>query len=176
MGRRSKIISGGSKASHNSMLMAVGFGGGIISDAVLYSLKIPGHNVKIASCDALTLGDIYEIVFFGFLTWIGVLYNRHDLSAFSYGLLAGKLFPTVITPAVPGVGRYIIFDLDRATGAIKPGLSVSDSVTTASDSVAKIPDITMDTGRTIRGIIDDGIPNVGTTGYAESNFVERRYF
>src|SRR5215212_8231495 len=75
MGRKAKSLTGGTKASHNALIMTVGFFGGTISDVLLYSLKFPGYDSKIATCDALTLGDIGELLFFGFLTWIGTISN-----------------------------------------------------------------------------------------------------
>jgi len=182
MGRKAKSLTGGTKASHNALIMTVGFFGGTISDVLLYSLKFPGYDSKIATCDALTMGDIGELLFFGFLTWIGTLYNRRDLSAFSFGLLAGKLFPTVFTPALPGVSRYVAFDLDRATGHITPGFSATEKVgqtgqffkdlpSNAGKFVGDIPGQVASGIQQIPGIID----NSNTSGYAQSNFVQTRH-
>ena len=182
MGRRSKALTGGTKAGHNAMIMLVGFGGGLISDALLYSLKMPGYDNKIPTCDALTMGDIGQLLFYGFMTFLGTLYHRQDLSAFSFGLLSGKLFPSVITSALAqyGVGRYVVMGLDRETGKLTPFTNVTETLTGGGKIIDKglpnIPGVNTEEAKLAMAFHTDGPSNYGTYGFTESNYVTSRYY
>ena len=101
------------------VLMTVGIVGGIIADMMWYSLGLPGYNVPLQGCDSLTMGDAVQIGATGGLTFAGFLSKSKDIPAFTFGLMMGGLFPKVLTKAF-GLPRYLLFDMDQATGQITP--------------------------------------------------------
>ena len=101
------------------ILMTIGIVGGVIADMLWYSLGLPGYNVPLRGCDALSVGDAVQIAATGGITFLGFLTKSKEIPAFSFGLMLGGLFPKVMTKAV-GAPRYLLFDIDLATGGISP--------------------------------------------------------
>lgn len=101
------------------VLMTIGVVGGIIVDMMWNSLGLPGYNVPLTGCDALSLGDAVQIAATGGITFLGFLTKSKDIPAFTFGLMLGGLFPKVMTKAV-GLPRYLLFDIDLTTGGISP--------------------------------------------------------
>lgn len=99
------------------LLMGVGLG--FISDAMWYSLGLPGTKSAIKGCDMLKEGDVLQLLLAGGLTLLGFMMNIKILPPIMFGTTFGMLIPKIVTPYL-GLPRYILFDYDPTTGSINP--------------------------------------------------------
>ena len=138
--RKSTLLGSKRNTTDNALLMTVGFLGGLGTDAFYSSLRLPGYNSNIPSCNQLTFGDMLQLMIFGSLTFIGVLYTRRNLANFAFGLFAGKLFPSVFTASFSeyGVPRYLLFDIDQSTGNIVPKFNITETLGGIADGLGSI--------------------------------------
>lgn len=118
-GSRGTTFGMGSKT-----VLLMGMGLGFVSDAMWYSLGLPGTKTPVNGCSSLKDADILQIMIAGGLTLAGFLMNIKVLPALMFGTLSGMLIPKLITPYLK-LPRYILFDYDPATGSIKPVTRVS---------------------------------------------------
>ena len=100
-----------------SAFLLLGGIGGVVFDMFYASTGLPGFDDELPSCQRLKFGDIIQIGLES-LVLLGSLYTKSDkLRSFASGLLFGGLIPKLSALNGP---RYILFDLDPATGAIMP--------------------------------------------------------
>ena len=98
--------------------MGLGVFMGFIIDMFYGSLGGPGFNSKLANCDALKHGDLYQI---GGLTTahLASMFGKSwRLTAFTGGSVLGNLIPKILEAF--GKPRYGVFDFDPSKGTITP--------------------------------------------------------
>jgi len=92
----------------------------IIIDYVARSYKV-GASTPSGILADFTAGDMMQLTAYGFLTFVALATNRRDFANFSYGMMSGKMIPSLIFPKL-GIGRYGLFDIDE-TGKLVPAFS-----------------------------------------------------
>lgn len=112
-------MSGGGSLSMNTMTV-IAFGGllGMFADAFWYSL-IPSTSRKVPGCGILTEGDLMQFGLAGGATFLGFMTGNKIAPALTFGVMIGMMIPKIVTPFL-GLPRYILFDYNPESGAIKP--------------------------------------------------------
>lgn len=95
---------------------------GIVTDMAYYSLKMPGSNTRLNTCERLTRGDVYQIAAESLLVILSLYSNSYRLQGFTNGMLFGGLIPKI--NALNG-SRYLLYDLSD-DGAIVPVAQLPD--------------------------------------------------
>lgn len=114
------FLSGGGSLSMGTMTV-IAFGGllGMLADAFWYSLGFPGSNRKVPGCGILSEGDVIQLGLTGGATFLGFMTGNKIAPALTFGVMMGMMIPKLVTPFL-GLPRYILFDYNPESGAIKP--------------------------------------------------------
>ena len=107
----------GKAASNGIVWVGLGSLFGVIIDFLYQSNAVPGSNVPLQGCNALTVGDAMQIGALSGANVLSAFTNNFTFSALTSGMIIGNLTPKLMT--MMGKPRYIIYDLGQG-GAVKP--------------------------------------------------------
>lgn len=112
-------MGSGKKGTNGIVWVGLGSLFGLIIDFLYQTNAIAGHNTKLQGCNALTVGDAFQIGGISAANVAAAFVNNFTFSALTSGMILGNLTPKLM--AMMGKSRYIIYDLE-AGGTIKPVL------------------------------------------------------
>lgn len=107
----------GKAASNGIVWVGLGSLFGVIIDFLYQSNAVPGSNVPLQGCNALTVGDAMQIGALSGANVLSAFTNNFTFSAITSGMILGNIAPKIM--AMMGKPRYFIYDLGQG-GSINP--------------------------------------------------------
>src|SRR5690349_25084433 len=112
-------MAGKKSASNGIVWVGLGSLFGVIVDFLYQTNAVPGHNVPLQGCSALTIGDAMQIGALSGGNVIASFFNNFTFSSLFAGMILGNMAPKLL--AVTGKPRYLIYDIG-SNGTISPVL------------------------------------------------------